>query len=109
MSPPAPAESPSEAPANVPLATTGVAASSRPAAQGAIRDGTGPAAAAPAGPQAPAARLAKAESPERWLERIAELRSLGRDREADEALAEFRKRHPDYVIPQPMLDRVKAR
>lgn len=51
----------------------------------------------------------KAESPERWLERIAGLREQGRDREADESLAEFRRRHPDYRIAEPMLRRVAPR
>lgn len=39
-------------------------------------------------------------SPEACLARIAELRKEGRLREADESLAEFRKRYPDYKIPQ---------
>ena len=56
---------------------------------------------------------AVAESPERELERIAErivdLRRQGRDEEADRALAEFRKRHPDYRIPDEMLLRLERR
>jgi len=48
-----------------------------------------------------AGKLARAElSPQAWLERIAELRKQGRTREADESLAEFRKRYPDYKIPE---------
>lgn len=48
-----------------------------------------------------AAKLAKIElTPEAWLARIAELRKEGRRREADESLAEFRKRYPDYKIPE---------
>ena len=43
------------------------------------------------------ARLA--EAPERWLERIAQMRKDGRNEEADKELAEFRKRYPDYAIP----------
>ena len=46
-------------------------------------------------------------SPEQWLERIAELRRQGRDKEADESLAEFRKRFPDYRIPQSMLEKIE--
>jgi hypothetical protein len=38
--------------------------------------------------------------PEAWLKRIAELRKEGRQREADESLVEFRKRYPDYKIPE---------
>ena len=45
------------------------------------------------------------ESPERWLERIAELRRQGRDDEADRQLAEFRKRHPDHKVPEAVLRR----
>src|SRR5439155_2381840 len=45
------------------------------------------------------------ESPERWLERIADLRKQGRDDEADQQLAEFKKRYPDYKIPEAALRR----
>jgi len=38
-------------------------------------------------------------APDAWLARIAELRKAGRQREADESLAEFRKRYPDTKIP----------
>jgi hypothetical protein len=47
------------------------------------------------------AKLAQVElAPETWLARIAELRKQGRTREADESLAEFKKRYPDYRIPE---------
>jgi hypothetical protein len=69
---------------------------------------------AAAAPAAPAARadarartLAKMESPEQALERIAELRRAGRHEEADEALREFRKRYPDFKISEEMLKRVE--
>ena len=52
---------------------------------------------------------AAAETPEKELERIAELRRAGRHGEADKALAEFRKRYPDFKIPEPMLQRVERR
>lgn len=39
-----------------------------------------------------------AVSPEAWLARIAEMRKQGRVKEADESLAEFRKRYPDYPV-----------
>ena len=49
------------------------------------------------------AKLAQAEpTPEAWLARIAELRKQGHTREADESLAEFKKRYPDYRIPEPL-------
>lgn len=44
-------------------------------------------------------RPADLSTPERWLEHIAELRKAGRDAEARASLVEFRKRYPDYPIP----------
>jgi hypothetical protein len=55
------------------------------------------------------AREAAVASPEIELERIARLRAEGRDEEADRALEEFRKRHPDYRIAEPMLERVRRK
>lgn len=46
------------------------------------------------------------ESPEAWLKRIVELRAQGRDREADESLAEFRRQHPGYVIAPDLLQKI---
>ncbi|MGQ0545488.1 MAG: hypothetical protein ACT4P3_09175 [Betaproteobacteria bacterium] len=43
------------------------------------------------------------EPPEKWLERIAELRKAGKHEEADKALEEFRKRYPDYKVPEAAL------
>jgi len=69
-----------------------------------------PRAAAPAlAKRADAAAQAAADTPERELERIAGLRKQGRHDEADKALAEFRKRHPDFKIPDAMLERVERR
>lgn len=64
-----------------------------------------------AGPAAASqAMLAKRELvPEAWLERIAELRKLQRDQEADEQFAEFKRRHPDYRIPEAMIERIAPR
>lgn len=47
------------------------------------------------------------QSPEQWLQGIADLRRQGWHEEADRQLAEFRKRYPDYKIPEPMLKRVE--
>jgi len=63
---------------------------------------------------APLARPQAAEDqaiadPERELERIAQLRVQGRNPEADRALEEFRKRHPDYRIADAMWERVRPR
>src|SRR4051812_9525356 len=38
------------------------------------------------------------QSPEQWLQGIADLRKQGRHEEADKELAEFRKRYPQYRI-----------
>jgi hypothetical protein len=55
------------------------------------------------------ASSALAPSPERLLERIAELRKEGRHDEADKALAEFRQRYPDYRISEEMLQKVERK
>ena len=47
--------------------------------------------------------------PARELERIAKLREEGHHAEADTALAEFRKRHPEHRIPEAVWERVKPR
>ena len=65
--------------------------------------------AAPVAAEERAKQLGAAESPERWLERIAELRRAGRDDEADRLLAEFRRQFPDYRIPEAMRGRVERR
>lgn len=46
---------------------------------------------------------------ERELERIARLRIEGRHAEADKALEEFRRKFPDFRIPEAMWERVRAR
>ena len=55
------------------------------------------------------AESAAAESPERWLERIAELRKQERHEEADKQLAEFRRRYPDFRIPAAALEKVERK
>lgn len=55
---------------------------------------------------APEAAGKKEESPREWLERIARLRREGHVKEADDSLAEFRRRHPDYEIPKEMREAV---
>ena len=54
-----------------------------------------------------AERGAVEEAPERILERIAELRRQGKQDEADKALAEFRRRYPDYRIAAEMRKKVE--
>jgi hypothetical protein len=73
---------------------------------------------APEAAPAPAMAMAKraqvqesvqAETPERELDRIADLRRQGRHDEADKALAEFRKRYPDFKISEAMRERIERR
>jgi len=47
------------------------------------------------------------ETPQRRLERIADLRAKGLHDEADKQLAEFRRAYPDYRIPEEWLRRVQ--
>ncbi|MGH8708896.1 MAG: hypothetical protein ACREVD_12665, partial [Burkholderiales bacterium] len=66
--------------------------------------------AAPAGASVAVGKISAApEAPEQWLERIAKLREAGKVREADASFAEFRKRYPDYRIPEKMRARVAPR
>lgn len=53
----------------------------------------------------PAQADAMQASPERWLERIADLRKQGRHEEADKALAEFRQSYPGYAIPDDLTEK----
>src|SRR5262245_16382409 len=63
----------------------------------------------PARAQSQLARAAIAASPEAQLERIAQLRAAGRHEEADKALAEFRKRYPDYRLSDETKAKVERR
>ncbi len=66
------------------------------------RSAATPQAYAPPAPPAPLASMADTadEPPEKWLKRILELKQVGKTRESDEELAKFRKRYPDYVLPE---------
>ena len=52
---------------------------------------------------------AAAETPQQWLERIAELRAQDRQQDADRELAEFKRRYPDYQIPAAMREKVERK
>jgi hypothetical protein len=52
---------------------------------------------------------AASEPPEPMLKRIAMLRREGRHKEADDLYAEFRRRYPDYRIPEAMREQVLPR
>jgi hypothetical protein len=54
---------------------------------------------APPSPPALTAQYAD-EPPEKWGEKIVELRRQGRSAEADDLLAEFRRRFPGHVVPE---------
>jgi len=59
--------------------------------------------------QSQMARATIEQTPEAQLERIARLRAAGRHEEADRALAEFRKRYPDYRLSDEMKAKVEKR
>ncbi len=92
-----------------PAAPPSVATPSSPSA-GAAADSASPRRRESAEMQsAPRATARTEESLERWLERIVRLRKDGEHEEADKALAEFRKRYPDYRIPDAMLEKVEKK
>jgi hypothetical protein len=43
---------------------------------------------------------AKERTPEKWLEDIRKLRTEGKTAEAERELGEFKKRYPDYILPE---------
>ncbi|MEW5864537.1 MAG: hypothetical protein AB1773_13245 [Pseudomonadota bacterium] len=88
---------PAAATPDAPRAPTGPATQPMPQSAEEAREQTQPHA------QAARGREQADEPPEKWLERIAELRRAGRHEEADKALAEFRKRYPDYRVPESLL------
>ena len=68
-----------------------------------------PQASASAGARVMGQLQSKVEAPEAWLERIAELRKQGKHEEADKALAEFRKRYPDYRLSDEVRAKVEKK
>jgi hypothetical protein len=48
-------------------------------------------------------------SPEQWLQGIDDLKRQRRHDEAEKQLAEFRKRYPDYRIPEAILEKFEKR
>ena len=63
-------------------------------------------------PAAAADSLSKLErtadlTPDKWLERIEELRKQGKLEEARASLAEFRKRYPDYRLPDALRNGIR--
>ena len=93
-------------------------AAQRPAPSAGVRGSTAPGAASPAPKLMVEDRMAaeparsrleersppvwrglEQEPPQKWLERLAELRKQGRAGEAEELLAEIKRRFPDYPLP----------
>jgi hypothetical protein len=68
-----------------------------------------PQASAAAGARTMGQMQSKVESPDALLERIAELRKQGKHEEAEKALAEFRKRYPDYRLSDEMKAKVEKK
>ena len=64
-----------------------------------------PAAPAAAGRLAPMREEAAQRSPDAWLEEIGRLKREGREQEAAQQLAEFRKAYPAHAVPQNLLSR----
>ena len=62
----------------------------------------------PARETAALAKLAQ-QSPEQWLQGIADLKRQGRHDEAEKQLAEFRKRYPNYRIPESITEKFEKR
>jgi hypothetical protein len=86
-------------------AASGTARESNAGSDAALR---GPEAAAPAAPAAadklaPLRPPSAQRSPEAWLDEISRLRREGREAEAALQLAEFRKAHPGYALPEGLL------
>jgi hypothetical protein len=68
---------------------------------GAATPAAAPAAPAAAAPGAQSQMLAdKTEPPDVWLKRILEMKQQGKTREFEAELAQFRKRYPDFALPE---------
>ena len=100
---PAPAAAPAEAPAKKPAPAAQAEQSSGAAKQGMRVQRAGDL----QRNRAEIAQSSVAVTPEAELERIARLRAEGKHDEADKALAEFRKRHPDYRFSEEMKAKVE--
>jgi hypothetical protein len=60
-------------------------------------------------PTAGAVSRFPAASPEQWLQGIDDLKRQGKHEEAERELAEFRKRYPDYRIPEAITEKFERR
>jgi len=120
--PPAPAPAPVQAPQmqmQQPAAATrpapraedsaGVAAGAAPPAGASERRSTGALRDGPRQDSSSMLYKREIEPPEKILERIATLRREGRAKEADDLYAEFKRRYPDYRIPDALREQVLPR
>lgn len=103
-----PAPAPSPAPASSPAAPStasapALAPASPPAPTPAFAPAAAPAAAATSGAVTSAlsaAPKAPERSPQVWIEEIRKLMAAGQSEEAGAEIAEFKKRYPDYTLPE---------
>lgn len=109
---PAELQKPQKAPASAAVPPT--AAPAQPPAHdavGGIREAPQPRAALRSRAEATSGAVSgfATASPEQWLQGIADLKRQGRDDEAEKQLAEFRKRYPDYRIPEAITEKFEKR
>ena len=93
-------------------------AAAAPASAPSQRADSAPPAAAPGAAAARSPMMAKSaaseaslagaavRTPEQWIERILELRTQGRDKEAAESYADFRRRYPGYTVAPEVLRKI---
>lgn len=75
-------------------------ATSQAAGRGELRAAPEISAARPAAAPLAKSRADGTRTPELWLEQIRTLRNAGKSEEAERQLAEFRRAHPDYPLPE---------
>lgn len=75
-------------------------AASQAASRGELRAAPEISAARPAAAPLAKSRADSTRTPQLWLEEIRSLRNAGKSEEAERQLAEFRRAHPDYPLPE---------
>ena len=75
-------------------------AASQAASRGELRAAPEISAARPAAAPLAKSRADGTRTPQLWLEEIRTLRSAGKSEEAERQLAEFRRAHPEYPLPE---------
>jgi TolA-binding protein len=100
---------PAAPPAAAPAAPAAPERSARQDAASEMREAPGKKAVLQAEAPAGAVSGFAAASPEQWLQAIDDLKRQSRHDEAERELAEFRKRYPDYRIPEAILEKFEKR